>query len=169
MSFGQINFVVPTGLAPGLATVTVTNSTGKSASVSVTVGPVSPALFSADGSGSGGAAANVTAPDGSPALLPTSVCLPFGCTLRDISLPPAVPVYLILYGTGIRGRSGLDGVSLTIGDTSVPVTYAGEQGGYAGLDQVDALLPASLAGAGTVDVKLTVDGISANPVKIRLK
>lgn len=169
VSFGQINFVVPADVAAGPATVTVTNKTGKFATVSVTIGPVAPALFSADGSGSGGAAANITAPDGSPTLLPTSSCLPFGCTLKDISLPSGLPVYLILYGTGIRGRSGLHAVSLSIGDVPAKVTYAGAQGNYAGLDQVDALLPASLAGAGTVDVKLTVDGISANPVKIRFK
>jgi len=77
-------------------------------------------------------------------------------------------VSVSVYGTGIRGRSSLDGVSMTIGGTPVTVTYAGPQSAPA-LDRVDVQLPASLAGAGIVDMKLTVDGVKANTLQINLK
>ena len=40
---------------------------------------------------------------------------------------------------------------------------------FAGLDQVNLLLPRSLAGRGDVDVALTVDGKAANIVRINIK
>jgi len=48
------------------------------------------------------------------------------------------------------------------------VQYAGPQGGYAGLDQVNIRVPRSLAGRGNVDVVLTVDGKTANAVTIKV-
>jgi len=78
-------------------------------------------------------------------------------------------VYLVLYGTGIRGRGGLSAVSLSIGGVAGTVTFGGPQGDFPGLDQLDVLVPASLAGVGEVDLKLTVDGLAANTVRIRFK
>ena len=40
---------------------------------------------------------------------------------------------------------------------------------YGGLDQMNVLLLHSLAGAGTVNVTLTVDGQAAKPVTLRVK
>jgi len=51
----------------------------------------------------------------------------------------------------------------------LPVLYAGAQGTLAGLDQVNAQLPQSLAGRGEVDVMLTVDGKPANTVRVYFK
>lgn len=75
----------------------------------------------------------------------------------------------MLYGTGIRGRSSDGSVTCTVGGTAAAVSYAGPQGSYAGLDQVNVVLPRSLAGRGEVDVLLTVDGRAANPAKINIK
>jgi uncharacterized protein (TIGR03437 family) len=49
------------------------------------------------------------------------------------------------------------------------VIYAGPQGGIAGLDQVNVLIPAQLAGSGTVNVVLTAAAIVANIAKITIK
>jgi uncharacterized protein (TIGR03437 family) len=49
-----------------------------------------------------------------------------------------------------------------------PVEYAGEQGA-AGLDQVNVVLPRSLAGRGEVDVVLTVEGQAANTVRVNIQ
>ena len=46
------------------------------------------------------------------------------------------------------------------------VTYAGSQGVLFGLDQINVLLPPSLAGRGDIEVGLVVDGQSANTVRI---
>jgi uncharacterized protein (TIGR03437 family) len=46
------------------------------------------------------------------------------------------------------------------------VLYTGSQGLYTGLDQINVLLPASLAGKGTVEVQLTANGVAANAAQI---
>jgi uncharacterized protein (TIGR03437 family) len=79
---------------------------------------------------------------------------------------PGDVVYLILYGTGIRNRSSLSAVSVTVGGSGTVVEYAGPQGTFVGEDQINAVLPQSLAGAGQVNVVVTVDGITANTVKV---
>jgi uncharacterized protein (TIGR03437 family) len=72
-------------------------------------------------------------------------------------------------GTGFRNRSSLANVTATIGGTNAQVTYAGPQGTFVGLDQANIRIPASLAGRGEVNVVLTVDGKSTNPVVINVK
>jgi uncharacterized protein (TIGR03437 family) len=170
-SFWQLNFVVPAGVAAGPATFTVTNSQNKSASATVTIGPVMPGLFSGDGSGAGEVAgeALIINRDGTQTTMSTSFCTPFGCSLPVIPMAAGTNLYLLLYGTGIQGRDSLANVSMTIGGTPVTVLYAGPQGSYPALDQVDVLVPASLAGAGVVNVVLTVDGTTANSLQIKLQ
>jgi len=48
------------------------------------------------------------------------------------------------------------------------VVYAGAQGDYVGLDQLNVRIPRELAGRGEVDLVLNVGGLSANPVRIRM-
>ncbi|HMX27871.1 MAG TPA: hypothetical protein PKC13_19940, partial [Blastocatellia bacterium] len=78
-------------------------------------------------------------------------------------------VFLILYGTGLRFRNSLSGVSAKIGGTDITPLYAGAQSDFAGLDQVNLRLPRSLAGRGDVEIILTVDGKTANTVSARIK
>ncbi len=168
VSYGQINFVSPAAPAAGPATVTVTNATGKSTSIPVTIGAVAPGLFSADGSGAGLALGSILAiaRDGSQLVQPVAVETPFGPIGVPIPLPAGTQVYLVLYGTGIRGRSGLPGVALTVNSIPVPAIYAGPQGGFPALDQINALLPASLVSAGTVKLQVTVDGVASNTLTL---
>ena len=78
--------------------------------------------------------------------------------------PPAQTVFLVLYGTGISGRSSLANVSVSIGDFTLPVAYAGPQG-EAGLDQINVQIPLSLAGSGNNTISITVDGAVSNPAR----
>ena len=80
--------------------------------------------------------------------------------------PETDRVYLVLYGTGIRFRSSLIAVNATVGGVAAVVVYAGAQGTYPGIDQVNVLLPRSLPGAGEVGLTLTVDGHGTNTVTI---
>jgi uncharacterized protein (TIGR03437 family) len=73
-------------------------------------------------------------------------------------------VYLILFGTGIRGAGS--NVSVTIGGINAPVEYAGPQGVTPGLDQVNVLIPPQLAGSGIAKIVLTAASIAANAVNI---
>src|SRR5581483_10146578 len=75
-------------------------------------------------------------------------------------------VSLILFGTGIRNAPP-GSVTATVGGLPAKVSYAGAQSQYPGLDQVNVLLPAALAGRGpNVPVDLTANGQPANIVRI---
>ena len=169
----QINFLVPEGLAIGFATVTVTNPAGIKVSMATSIAPVSPALFTADASGNGAPAAiGMESAAGVVTQVPVFNCSgsPLVCTATPINLgPPSTSVYLELYGTGIRGRSGLAGVLVTLGGIELQVSYAGAQGTYAGLDQVNVQLDRSLVGGGMLPLQLTVDGVAANPVIVNIQ
>jgi uncharacterized protein (TIGR03437 family) len=88
---------------------------------------------------------------------------------RPIDLGPASDkVYLILFGTGVRNAATAS-VSVDIEGLNAPVSYAGPQNGFEGLDQINVLLPRTLAGSGDVSVVLTAAGIAANTVHITIK
>ena len=78
-------------------------------------------------------------------------------------------MYLTLYGTGIRNRSSLANVTVTIHGTNVPVLYAGLQPDFPGLDQVNVALTLNLRGSGESNVVLTVDGQTSNTVTVNIK
>ena len=77
-------------------------------------------------------------------------------------------MYLILYATGVQRHN--TPVTATIGGVSVPVLYAGAQGSFAGLDQVNiGPLPQSLAGQSSANLILTVDGTTSNTVTLKFQ
>jgi uncharacterized protein (TIGR03437 family) len=60
-------------------------------------------------------------------------------------------------------------VTCTIGGQNATVLYGGAAPGFPGLDQVNVQIPAALAGAGSVNVVVTVDGQASNPVTLTFK
>lgn len=166
----QINFVVPSGVAPGEARITVHDASGVLTSTTTAIiQRIAPALFTATANGKGVAAALAirVERDGSQASLAISRCSgPLLCVAERIEVTDERPVYLSLYGTGIRGGRT---VTVGIGGTQVPVTYAGAQGQFAGLDQVNVRLPGSLRGKGEADLIVTADGVAANTVRIGIR
>jgi uncharacterized protein (TIGR03437 family) len=80
--------------------------------------------------------------------------------------PATEQVFLILFGTGIRQFSANLPLAAQIGGVNAPVAYAGAQGGFVGLDQINVQVPRSLSGRGAVDVSLTLDAQTANPVSV---
>jgi uncharacterized protein (TIGR03437 family) len=174
VSASQVNFLVPAGIPSGSAIVTVTGAGGTKASAPINIAQVAPSLFTADATGKGAPAAIAQAygSSGSPKLLTVFTCAgaPAVCSASPIDLGAAnTTVFLELYGTGIRGRSKLAGVTATVNGVALNVTYAGQQGGYPGLDQVNLVLDRSLAGQGQQTLQLVVDGVPANPVVVNLK
>jgi uncharacterized protein (TIGR03437 family) len=92
------------------------------------------------------------------------------CVADPIDLSGPDSFYLLLFGTGIRGRSSLSAVNATVGGVSVPVLYAGPQSEYPGLDQVNiGPLPASLTGRGQLTIAVKVDGKDAPPVTVAIR
>lgn len=170
VSPAQINFQIPAGTATGPATIAVNNGSG-TASAKVQVQAVAPALFAVNAQGIAAATGiRVVIPTQFQAPVPVFQCTgtPPTCELVPINVGVDAPVYLSFYGTGIRGRSGLANVKVTIGTTSVPVLYAGPQPDFPGLDQVNVPLVLSLRGAGVVNVTVTVDGVTSNAVRIQV-
>ena len=103
------------------------------------------------------------------APVPVFQCTSSGCVAVPINLGVDTPVYVTLYGTGIRNRSAQANVTATINGMSVPVSYAGPTPGYAGLDQVNVGLILSLRGSGESNVVVTVDGQTSNTVTINIQ
>lgn len=166
----QVAYEVPSGTALGLATITVASGDGTRSVETVNVANVAPALFTADGSGHGVPAgvAVQTSSNGEQTTFPIFECSGNTCHPLPIDVS-AGTVDLWLFGTGVRNRSSLSGVTCRINGISAPVQFAGAQGQYAGLDQINVQLLNSMQGAGTVNLVLTVDGQEANTVQIEIK
>jgi uncharacterized protein (TIGR03437 family) len=168
----QINFLVPDNVASGTATFAVGGGT-VAQSFTATVQPVAPTLFSMSGTGSGVAAALAVAVQAAnPQLqspVPVFQCGSMGCVSVPIALGVDQPVYVSFYGTGIRNRSSLGNVTVTINGVSVPALYADAAPNYPGLDQVNVGLPLTLRGSGEVNVVLTADGKASNTVTINVR
>ena len=165
----QINFLVPEGMSAGAATVAVNGGAVIRANGSLQIEPTAPGIFTQNADGTGVPAALVlrVAADGSAASEAAYSCSagPGTCQPAPIGLGTG-QAYLMLFGTGIRNRLVLTEVTATIDGVSVPILYAGEQGQFVGLDQVNLLLPAELAGRGHVDLILTINSKPANTVRL---
>jgi len=167
----QLNYLVPGGTALGPATVTVSVGGATVASGSVTIAAIGPGLFLYPGTNL--VAANVVRVNADNSQTPENdytVTSSGGLVPAPIDLGPATDqVYLVLYATGLRGHSAApNSVTVTAGGVSLPVSYAGPQS-LAGLDQVNVLLPQTLAGKGDVVIQVTVDGQAANPGHVTIK
>jgi uncharacterized protein (TIGR03437 family) len=137
----QVNFLVPAGLNYAPATVTATTPAGNQLSGQVQIVPTAPALFTL-GSGLAAAYAVQVAPDGAQTIQAVG---------SPIRLDQPGQTYLTLFGTGL-GMATDGHVSAYVQGSGVPVTYAGPQPNSPGLDQINILLPASLAGTGTASI-----------------
>lgn len=174
VSPSQVNFIVPAGTAIGLATIMVTSGDGTVFASVAGISMAAPGLFTADGSGTGVAAALVqrVRPNGSQTV--EAVVRRDSAQGRFVPVPidlgpDGEQVFLNLYGTGIRFRQSVNTVGAFIGGIAAPVTFAGAQADSPGLDQINLLLPRALGGRGDVDVVVAVDGKAANAVSINLQ
>lgn len=167
----QVNYQVPPGVAPGAASITVTVNGDPVAFGTAAIAAIAPGIYTANSNGSGAPAAIVLTihSNGTSAFVYTFQCPSSGnCTPLPIDLGQASDqVVLELYGTGIRSHT--TPVTAKIGSTTLTASYAGPQGGFVGLDQINIVLPRSLAGNGTVNLQLIVDGQAANTVTLNFK
>lgn len=169
----QINYQVPVETIEGPASLTLSNRQGETAMSRLEVVRVAPALFTMDGSGQGLPVASLIRTQANGNQIQESVwrAMPGGGIVpRPIPLGPQTDdLFVVLYGTGLRFRSALSHVTVTIGGVAAQVLYLGESGGYVGLDQCNVRIPRSLQGRGVVDVTLIVDGIRANQVQLTIE
>lgn len=165
LSPSQINYLVPTGMALGIAKTEVVKLDGSVvARGAISINALWPSLFADAQNGRGMAAANVLRIKANGDRVIESIQTPINLSNAGDK------VYLQLYGTGLRGRSNLNNVRLTLGGTPLTVEYVGPQLQYYGLDQLNAVVPLSLAGRNrTLDLVLYVDGWAANVVQCKVQ
>ncbi len=156
----QINFLIPSQTPVGQAAITVTTSSGSTVGGVATVVPFAPAIFVLGSSR--GAVENAA----------TGSLEPFDVT------DPAMPdgqTRLSLFATGLNAANPTGNTvevyaqSSTLGSISLKVEYAGPQGYYLGLDQINVVLPAALNGAGDVQVFVQMGPAQSNSVLVRIR
>jgi uncharacterized protein (TIGR03437 family) len=168
---GQVNFLLGAATALGAATVRVRRGGAVIAQGPLQVERVAPAIFTANSSGRGVAAAQAlrVKPDSSQTLDLIFQCQAAGnCSPVPIDPSGGDQVFLLLYGTGLRGRSSPAAVAVTIDGQPAEASDAVPQGQYAGLDQLNVRLTPQLAGRGQVNLRVSIDGREANTVVIHL-
>lgn len=178
----QINFQMPYSTAEGTASVVVLRDDGIASYGSVIVAGAAPALFAADASGKGQAAAQNSdfSPNGDPATRPQSKRARKGD-------------YVIFYGTGagaqlVNAGNGQpliikDGEAAsnnplaataslptaTIGGKAATVYFSGLAPGFVGLWQLNVQVPHDAPSGASIEVVINFGGKTANRLTIAIE
>jgi len=170
VSPNQITFQVPPGAAAGTATVTVNAPGSTQTATNVQIAPVAPALFTVNGLGLAAAYATRVSATGAVTTEPAFGLNAEGSySAAPINMGSATDkVYLTIYATGVQA-AGIANVAVTVNGVSTGSPLYAGYGGYSGVDQINVVLPASLAGSGTVALQVTASGIAANTVQVAIQ
>ncbi|MFN0124820.1 MAG: choice-of-anchor V domain-containing protein [Blastocatellia bacterium] len=166
----QVNYLIPVGTVPGVAVVSILDENFTVSGASIQIAGVGPGIFTFDSTGSGVANGYLIRQRGtvqtfeSIAQLNGSVWSPLPIDLG----PETDQLFLVLFGSGWRNRQTATSVTATIGSVAGEVLYAGPQGGFVGVDQVNIRIPRTVT-SGNAEVELTVDGARSNRVLINFK
>ena len=140
---GQINFIMPTNAGSGQATVMVNNGSQTMTGIAM-AGSAGPGMFAINGMGMGeGAMLNGT----------MWKMGPFSTTTNG------QPTYVAMYVTGMDPATK---PAVTIGGMPVDVLWFGNAPGFAGLQQINLMLPSGMAGVGRAPVTVTSNGQVSN-------
>lgn len=160
VSPGQINFEVPIGTLSGPGAIVVVAKDGSVSQGQLLITDTAPGIFTRLANGKGAPSAVASTDNG--------VTFPISLSNAD-GTPVEVSAgnIIMLFGTGLRFKSG--DVTATAGGVTGAPSFVGAQGQLVGLDQINLTLPLSLAGKGEIDLVLTLDGKTTNPVRIKVK
>ena len=158
----QINFQIPFEVGPGTATVNLM-ATGRGTTSTIQIQTVGPGLFTQ----AGGAAAvlnqdySVNGP-GQPAAVGSAIAAyltGLGPVQPPVATGAPAPFNALSRTTGM--------VTAAIGSTPATVVFSGLAPGYAGLYQVNVLVPQ--VSGGQYPLQISVNGVAGNaaPVSIR--
>jgi uncharacterized protein (TIGR03437 family) len=173
VSANQINAIVPYGLPVNAALqLSVQRNGYSSLPETVVLAAAQPAVFTQNQSGQGAGIVVDVKADGSSFEVTTA---------HPASAGDAVVIYCAGLGelqTTLAAGSAAPSsplawtanpVTVSIGGQTAKVLYAGLAPGFAGLYQVDAVVPAAVSTGADVPVVLTVAGISSAPVTIAIQ
>lgn len=177
VSPAQINYIVPAGTATGSAAVNIVNGARDVLRGAAQILRTAPGLFTANANGEGVVAATAYA-----VAIPTTLAYPvevFQCgaapgSCVSVPIDPGIdrPVAVVLYATGLRGRSSDSAVTVTIGGREVPVVSIGSyqpSDRFAGVDQVTITGLLGVRGIGEADIVIAADGAQSNAGKINIQ
>jgi uncharacterized protein (TIGR03437 family) len=80
-----------------------------------------------------------------------------------------------MFATGLKNTPGLNpnaptAVTVTFnGSTNAAVSYAGPAPFFPGVDQLNVVVPPGMAGAGSVNIRITAGGRVSNAVTARIQ
>lgn len=176
----QVNYQVPAGIATGWAYLTIRSGDGTTSYATANIVPAALSLFTADSTGTGVPAAYLqrVKANGSQTIEPVgqydAVAKKWNTLPIDLG-PESESVFLVLFGTGVRGSDATQAPVVcyfkTDATTFIPMVadYAGKQNDFVGVDQINVRLPRSLMGKGEISLYITGSGNTfSNTVKIRV-
>lgn len=149
VSPGQINVIVPKGVAAGLVQVTVQNGTTVQTGT-VTVSNAAPGIFVFSGMGIG-----------SGAILHGTTFRPGPFSVTTDGEHTQVSLFVTGLDLTVKPK-------VTIGGVDAEVTFYGEAPGFVGLQQINAVIPAGAAGVGRVPVTVTSGDVTSNVAYIQI-
>lgn len=151
VSTNQINYQLPPDLEPGSGTVVVKRGSGQIVSSGqVEVRPVSPTIFTANGTGVGVPAAYLVRVTGAGAVT-TEPMLQYvegtGFIPLPIDLgPEGDRVFLVFFMTGAAGIANASDTRILLGGSEYIPGFVGPAQGFVGLEQANFELPRTLQG-----------------------
>jgi uncharacterized protein (TIGR03437 family) len=177
----QVNYQMPLATETGAANVVVRAGDGAVSNGVARVVSAAPALFTANSSGAGAPSGSVlrVLPGGAQVEEPLAQFDPATGTFtpRPINLGVAGErVFLILYMTGLRGAVDADNdgnfnetIHVLLGGNEVTPAYAGPQGSFVGLDQINVEIPRSMVGRGAINLAVNFSTIfTSNVTRIEI-
>ncbi|MFN0112595.1 MAG: hypothetical protein ACKVZH_27370 [Blastocatellia bacterium] len=146
VSPGQVNFVVPVEIAIGDTVDFTINNNGVQSAGKAKIINAAPGVFSANGVGSGKSTAQCgrVSADGLSFLYTPPPCAVGNDSQFNL---------LTIYGTGWRNTASLQ---VKIGEVTLTPQYAGPQGEFLGLDQINVTLTKDLAAKIDQDIIVSV-------------
>jgi uncharacterized protein (TIGR03437 family) len=150
VSPGQVNAVIAPATPTGMGTAVLTSSSGTFSTAINVLAKGTPGIFSLEGTGDHDGAVVNAFTGGLIAFSPTT--------------GPA-PTFLEIFVTGLDTTVA---PVVTIGGVPVTVSFFGPAPGFSGLEQINVQLPASLAGAGRVELSIIQGTIMSNVVEVVL-
>ena len=172
----QVNFQVPWLSISKATQFPLQITQGESSTtVTVTLTPYAPALFTANGQGSGQASAIISNT--------TSLAAPAGA--YPGSRPAKKGEFVLLYCTGLGDVTNHPAAgamspsnppvttvatpTLMVGGVSIPVSFSGLAPGYVGLYQVNFQIPPTAPSGNSIAVSLTIGGVTSNTATIAIQ
>ncbi|HKQ79053.1 MAG TPA: Ig-like domain-containing protein [Blastocatellia bacterium] len=156
----QINYLIPAGAPPGLASVVVTSGDGRVSTGSAQIAAVAPALFTASGDGQGALASQLLRVKANGQLIYEPLAQ--GIVTRPIDFgEESDQLFLVLYLTGVR-QAPASGVRVSMGGVEYAPLFVGAVGGLSGLDQINVALPRNFSGRGRITLLVKANGYGAS-------